>query len=186
MLDPFIRTMIFGRNGVPAEELLGPANTQKLVDAANYVFAITIAQLLNTNYRRDVDANLPTFNGSLVDSHHVRLVQSAISTRILQGLLGVMFLCAAIPFASIHTRRVLPKNPCSIAAVWSMLAASRMLSEDFIPKGSEWCSDKELRERGVFEGHSFTLGWWDSDGNEGHKRFGIDIDSTTRERDREK
>ena len=73
--------------------------------------------------------------------------------------------------------RVLPKNPCSIAIVASMLAESKILSERTIPSGSEWCSDEELWERGVFEGHTYTLGWWDQEDTD-EKMFEIDIDQT--------
>jgi len=57
--------------------------------------------------------------------------------------------------------RVVPKNPHTIAATWSLLAGSKMLEEEIIPLGAEWCDDNQLKGRGVFEGRTFTLGWWE-------------------------
>jgi Protein of unknown function (DUF3433) len=177
LLDPFLQALIHGPDGIPAAELLGSANVPRLIHGANHIFAVAVAQFLNSNYRENAPIDAKVYNGTLVNLHRVRLVQSAISTRILQGLLGSMFLCAAFIFGSMRMGRVLPKNPCSIAAVASMLASSKMLSEQVIPPGSEWCSNKELRKRGVFEGYTYTLGWWDQEDTD-EKRFGIDIDQT--------
>ncbi|OQE46118.1 hypothetical protein PENCOP_c001G08251 [Penicillium coprophilum] len=55
---------------------------------------------------------------------------------------------------------VLPKSPTSIAAVACFLYGSRMLSSA-IKNGSEWCSDEEMKKRGVFEGRSLSMGWWE-------------------------
>jgi len=71
-----------------------------------------------------------------------------------------------------NSKHVLPKNPCSIAAVASLLAGSEIL--ELIPLGSEWCDDKELRRRGVFDGYLFSMGWWSKPGTS-KRRFGIDI-----------
>ena len=58
------------------------------------------------------------------------------------------------------TRYVIPKNPCSITAVASLLADSNMMDEGVIPEGSEWLSDRELEQRGVSSGWTLRMGWW--------------------------
>lgn len=91
------------------------------------------------------------------------LIQSEISTRILDGILAGMVICALVAMTCMRTKRTLPKNPNSIAAVASLLQNSRMLGPKYIPKGSEWCNDKELQKRGVFTIQRFSMGWWDAE-----------------------
>lgn len=98
-----------------------------------------------------------------------------------------MAICAAVTFLLGHTKNVLPKNPRSIAAMASLLAGSHLLDESIITPGSEWLTDEEWKERGLFEGMQFSMGWWmqDEEGPEGEQsdsehwsgeaRFGIDI-----------
>jgi len=180
VLDPLFQAAIFGTHGIPAEELLGTGGTQNLIDSVSHVFAVSAAQLMNANNRMDAPLNTTLINGTVITQNRVRLVQNETSTRLLQALLAIMILCALVVFSLMGTRRVVSKNPCSIAAVASLLTGSRLLSDDIIPKGSEWGSDKELKQRGVFEGGRFTLGWWDQEGSE-VKRFGIDVDEASYE-----
>jgi hypothetical protein len=92
-------------------------------------------------------------------------VQSTISTRILQGLLVAIVLCASVQVFTLDFDGVLPKNPCSIAAVASFLTSSKMM--DLIAQREDFDTDNQLEQ--YFEGHLFHLGY-----HEG--RFGIDID----------
>lgn len=69
-------------------------------------------------------------------------------------------------------RKLLPKNPCSIAAAASLLADSDMLKPEITPEGAEWMSNPELKKAGVWDGYAFSLGWWGTDGEE--MRYGID------------
>ena len=175
-----LKALTNGRDAVPPDELVGEENIGNLIDGMNHIFAVMMAQMLNSySHTKDITnvtipTSLPTFNATIIDPNRMRLVQNAIATRILQSLLAGMVVCAVIAFLTMHTRRVLPQNPCNIAAVASLLAGSEMLSENIIPPGSEWCSDKELLKRGVFEGWLFSLGWWDGKEGKG-RRFGIDV-----------
>jgi len=123
------------------------------------------------------------------NSGKLRLRQSVISTRILQGLLGAMVVCVGLAYLlQRHMGRVLPKGPCSVAAGASLLAGSDLLRQ--IPEGTEWMSDKERKKSGMFEGKLFGLGIWavenpfgssgeDSDRQreeEVRKWFGIDFE----------
>ncbi|KAF5858549.1 hypothetical protein ETB97_004292 [Aspergillus alliaceus] len=61
-----------------------------------------------------------------------RLVQSAVSTHILAGLLGLMLVCAVA-----SSTLLLPNDLCRIAAKASLLAEPKLLSEYVILTGSE-------------------------------------------------
>lgn len=82
------------------------------------------------------------------------LVQRRVSTSILDGLLGGMVICALVALYSMRTRGVIPKSPCSIASVASFVAGSKLLG---ISRDAEWCSDTELRERGI--PGLYSMGW---------------------------
>ncbi|KAJ5110266.1 hypothetical protein N7532_002911 [Penicillium argentinense] len=167
--DAVTWTAINGINGVPGEELLSPTT---LISRVNEIFGIITAQALNSGGREPFDlsqnqssiiwptmSTAPTYKAVLHDKRKY-LVQNKVSTRILEALLGSMLLCALISLFFIKTKKVIPKNPCSIGAVASLLYGSGMLSPGAIPKGSEYCTDDELRQRGVFEEKKFTMGWW--------------------------
>lgn len=169
-VDQTMQAAIYGMGGVPADELLNDAD--KLISRVNEVWGMTMAQLYNSWGRESFDKPLnrshsvlpltsdpPIFNATFYDRRHY-LVQNEVSTRILQGVFATMALCAIISIAFMDTKRVLPKEPFSIAAVASFLYGSRMLDLDIIRKGSEWSEDQELRRPGVFEGWTFTMGWW--------------------------
>jgi hypothetical protein len=171
--DGLFSAVVYGRDGIPAPELAGKQNIQRLQDALQHTLGIIEAQHANYQFRQSRTASTPAapmLNGILKNPNRVRLVQSTISTRILEVVLAVMLVCAIVAFFAIETRRTLPKNPCSIGAVISLLAGSEILSEKVIPRGSEWYDDKELERRGVFDGLLFSLGWWR---DTPERRFGI-------------
>jgi hypothetical protein len=119
-----------------------------------------------------ITTDLPTYSATIISSNRTRLVQSAVSTRIVQVLLGIMAFCAIIAFFNQDTHHVLPKNPCSIAAVASLLAGSEMLNESKFPPGAEFRDDRFLQDH-VFDGWLFSMGWWER--KTGQPRFRIDV-----------
>jgi hypothetical protein len=118
--------------------------------------------------------NLTTSNTTLpatrTDYSTYRLKQNLVSTRILQGLLLTMFACASIMVLTSDPKKVLSKNPCSIAAQASFVADSVMMRE--IPPEAQWANDKEFNA--LFEGSRYSMGW--SEGVNGRRTFGIDMD----------
>lgn len=125
--------------------------------------------------RQVEDRPCPSSQGTFMITEQ-RPVQSPISTRVLEGLLLLMWICAITTMLLVRTRRILHRNPCTIAGMASLLAGSELLS--VIPPGSEWCDNAELRKRGVFDSHLFSLGWWGTKGGDrGHvgPRWGIDV-----------
>ena len=154
---------LYATGGNKPEELL---NADKHSEALTRVYGIMTAQLLNNAWETNVtsqytvsDPPANTQPGTLYQNR-LYLVQSPISTRILEGVLAAMVVCGVIAVTLMEKRQVLPKNPSSIAAVASLLAESEMLKT--IPKGSEWADDKELKKQGVFAG-TFSMGWWSRD-----------------------
>ncbi|KAK3367800.1 hypothetical protein B0H63DRAFT_405165 [Podospora didyma] len=185
-LGSFFPLVVHGQDGTPIDELAGPENAGRLERAVEATYGIIMAEVMNFQRRSldftTADAELVVVgNLTLNTRDKVWLIQSAVSTRILEGLLGVMTVCVLVTYALLlrGSRRLLPMNPCSIAASASLLAGSEMLKR--IPEGSEWLSDEERKEKGVFGGMVFTLGWWGVLDNEtgqwtGERRFGADYE----------
>jgi hypothetical protein len=177
-LDGWFKAMIHGVDGIPATDLLGNENIDNLIGGLERVFGIWMAQILNSYLHSTAPSNitiptkLPSYNATITSPGRPRLVQGAVSTRIVQVLLGIIAFCAIITFLNQDTRRVLPKNPCSIAAVASLLAGSELLKKDTFPPGPEFRDDRYLGDR-LFNGWVFSMGWWER--KEGTPRFGIDV-----------
>lgn len=151
---------------------------EKFANGIGKVWSRAYALLANYAGRiaqTEVEPQLPAvLTGTVTRSDELRLFQDAISSRVLEALLGLIAVCIALSFWTMNTREILPKNPCSIGAAASLLAGSNMLREHIIPRGSEWCSSKAMAgsQRALFDGHFFSMGWWDrSDGVE----FAIDV-----------
>jgi len=186
--DGLFLSMIEGLNGTAPEVLA--TNPEALIEGIQRVYGIAVAQLMDLGGRQayptstttDLAAR-PTLQANLVNARLVRLQQSVVSTRIIQGLLAAMVLCAiATKVLMRGVTRVVPKNPYTIAATWSLLAGSKVLEEEMVPLGAEWCDDKQLKERGVFEGQTFRLGWCEEKVGENRedvtRRFGININDS--------
>jgi hypothetical protein len=105
-----------------------------------------------------------------------RLIQDEISTRIIEGILGAIFFLLAVSSVVTDTRKVLPYNPCSIARMSSLIAESNLI-DGIVSAGSEWSSDKEIQQDGVFDMFVFSLGLFEKRRNqrETEKVFGIDV-----------
>lgn len=163
--DVFVDALTKGIHGVPAEELMDPITLSARI---NTVWGIIMAQMFNFNGRESfhdplnttwfvhpITSHAPVYEGVFHDGRKY-FMQSEISTRILDGLLGGMVVCALVALCTMRTKGVLPKSPCSIASVASFVVGSKFLGA---LRGAEWCNDAELRERGLFE-RLFSMGWW--------------------------
>jgi hypothetical protein len=171
--NPVIDALIYGVDGVPADELMDPA---KLVSRVNEIFGVITAQALSNAGNQPFDkpfnssytvspmtSTPPVFKAVFYDERKY-LIQNEISTRILDGVIAAMVLCAVVSLVFMQTKRVLPKCPSSIAAIASLVHGSKMVDPNLIPEGSEWCNDNDLKSRGVFAGQTFTMGWWSREG----------------------
>jgi hypothetical protein len=171
--DDFTKYLVYGRDAVPLGDLL--PNTSRLIEAVELTYETYIAQMLNSdNVRISADASRNnSIMATFTDGNRQRLIQHGLSTRLLEGVLAILFLCAVVAYVSIWrstkgTRRILPKNPCSIASVASLLAGSDLLN--LVPPGTEFLSNNQMREQATFRGCFFRLGWWGES-----QRFGVDV-----------
>jgi hypothetical protein len=164
---------IFIRGETPGtfdHQLLHRENFNKLNERIQKVFGLVAAELFSSLHRNTtlVDVN-PVIKATATYSV-MRLIQNEISTRILQALLVSMVICALVSLFTVRLSKILPKNPCSIAAQASLVAGSEMMSR--LPPEAQWMDDKEFDV--LFKGEKYAMGWSvDRDGNE---RFGVDID----------
>ncbi|KAJ4337910.1 hypothetical protein N0V87_004257 [Didymella glomerata] len=176
--DPAFQAVVYGLGthahleDFPMAAYMNNEGVSKIFDQLEHVHRTVVAQSANL-IRMTFNATLPrdssaTVNATLINPRVYRLKQSALSTRVLDGLLLTIAICIAVTFL-MDTRRVLPKNPASIAAATSLIAGeSRMLSKESLPEGAQWYSDAELEAKRVWDGVFFRLGWWDSDGPSEH------------------
>ncbi|TIA61168.1 hypothetical protein D6C77_03631 [Aureobasidium pullulans] len=123
------------------------------------------------NALRGANIGNKTVPGILIDDNWQRLTQNNVSTRILQALLLTMWLCTSLALYLFDIEKLLPKNPCSIAAQASLLADSEFLS--LIPPEAEHATTEQLMQMTPFRDHLFSMGWWTN--ANGARRFGIDI-----------
>lgn len=194
ILDGFFQMLMFGKDAIPGDELVG--NTTRLIEAVEHQYRVFAAQAYNFGFRIPFDSgsnrnDSPTINATLINSSRSRIVQSNTSTRILQALLGVLFICAVIIYTILWrstngTFRILPHSPTSIAIMATLLAGSKMMTTEKlnIPPGTEFMTNKEMEKSGIFDGWLFSLGWWDTDKAD-KQRYGIDIGRATQERDKD-
>ncbi|KAG8623474.1 hypothetical protein KVT40_008450 [Elsinoe batatas] len=162
-----------------ASEIFDNLNSTRVEDSVSQLYSMIIAQRFSYYHRSPmtqpsswgsfIPATLK-LDASILDQTEHRVVQSRISTRILQSLLGVLSLCAVIAWSCTRSKKVLTKNPQSIAAMASLLVDADMLRD--IPPGAEFMNDKELKRNGIFEGGFYSIGWW---GEDQGRRFGIDV-----------
>lgn len=158
--DGFFQLLTSGRYAIPVENFKSAEHDQIVIDAIKRQHKIISAQQMN-NYTRgtsnDSVYHAPVL-GSTTTSTHLRVLQDVISTRILEGLLAFILSLGILGSVLLNTDHVLPKNPCSIAAVASLLADSSLL-DDF--HRGEWNpDDKQLNQ--VFSDYRFHLGWWEN------------------------
>jgi hypothetical protein len=193
--DPFFTVLTRGGpDATLLDTLTGRDRIPAMIDRVNTVYAELGAQSLHFNFRRPT-ANLtaanttngrpPPGSGSIqatisvpAPAGYARLVQTQLSTRLLQGLLLCLAACAAVSFWMLRgSEKILPADPGSIAARMGLLAGSEMV--------------EIVRREGMeaLEGRRFGLGWWEripeegsqdgaEEGKKGRWRYGIDVIST--------
>jgi hypothetical protein len=96
-----------------------------------------------------------------------------MSMRLFKCVVAILFLYAVVAYMGIwrstkRTRKVLPKNPCSVASVASLLVGSDL--PNITPPSTEYLSNRQMREQGAFRGRLFSLRLWDE-----RRWFDVDI-----------
>ena len=181
--EPVFQAVVFGLghrgllNDFPMHDYMNNEGFATMMDKLQHVHRTVTAQSaglirVSTNGNSAL-AQLPKVNATLTNPNVYRLRQSAVSTRILDGLLVAIALCIAVSFFLLDTRKVVPKNPASIAAAASLIAGkSHMLSDEVLPSGAQWMTDAELEAEKVWDDTRFRLGWWDCNGPSEQKSQG--------------
>ncbi|KAK4444039.1 hypothetical protein QBC34DRAFT_361001 [Podospora aff. communis PSN243] len=154
----------------PFRELIQPNNTNLMINSINALSGELFAQTLNAKLRRPFPATNPAAFAvgprpfameGRVEATKLVLVQSELSTRLLEVLLLLMAVCAVVSFwldGMGERVRVLPVDPGSVAARMALLGGSELVER--LQRGQE------------VEGERFGMGWWgDGEG----KRYGIDV-----------
>ncbi|XHG08813.1 hypothetical protein AWENTII_011904 [Aspergillus wentii] len=186
--DIFYQTVVYGLNAVPVSELMGSANIPRLFKAINDSYSKYMALAISLNMRQAMNQtdqtnasslaiagqNKDTTYSALVVSPASRLKQDRASKIALQILLAISFLCTAIACLLAWKPVRLMHNPAPIAGAASLVAGSELCTRKFLPEGSEWMSEKEMRRQGIFSGLMFRLGWINQE-DSGKERYGIDI-----------
>jgi len=164
-----INGMVYGKNGVPPEELLDPDTLQRQFTHTYHQWA---AQWMNTYMRKPVDGvatnqtdDLNPLTAVYHGDNQQHLFVIVISTCTLQGIISILVICGIVIFLLIDMANVLPKPMGTIAAVVSLLAGSRLTDEKtgLVPTGSEWMTDNDMKRERIWENDHFKMEWWVGD-----------------------
>jgi hypothetical protein len=153
-------------------QLLGRGNFAELKEQIQKVYGLVATDLLSSLDRNTTLVGVDPVIKATATHSVIRLLQNEVSTRILQGLLACMVICAVVSLSTVRLSKILPKNPCSIAAQASLVAGSEMMSK--LPPDAQWMDDKEFNA--LFKGERYAMGW--GVGSDGKERFGIDVDKS--------
>lgn len=170
-LDKIWQLAVSDQGKIPLEDLGRAEANGKVADAIAHVRRLMTAQAFGNSTRMLVnetltDAPLPA---TITNPGRFRLIQDASSTRALEAVLGTMLVLAMVATTFLNTDHVLPKSPCSIAAVASLLADSNILERYSrrIKVSTETPVYDELKEGGgMFADCRFHLGWFEDDGRD--------------------
>lgn len=161
----------------------GKTSLSEMIRRINTLSQELAAQSLHFNLRKSVadaaDPNQPApgaITGAVVLSQpagRARLVQNEVATRLLEGLLIALAVCAVVSFWLVgwrdRTIRVLPGDPGSVAAVMALFEGSELVGR--------LRGDTDSQK--VRDGERFGLRWWERGwgwGNVGDEgRYGIDV-----------
>ncbi|KAF2152720.1 hypothetical protein K461DRAFT_313355 [Myriangium duriaei CBS 260.36] len=176
--DSFIQAMIDGRDPTPINELF--TNSDKFIASGTRIYSRYMAQLFSNNMRNSTTVPQNRYSAQLTDVNVLRLKQNRGPAIALEVMLAMIAVVLLIVLLLRDMRNVVPRNPCSIAGIASLLAGSRLASREVMPEGSEVLSAKQLERAGVFSGLRFRSGWQGSSGVEGKVPFLIDLDEEDR------
>lgn len=166
-LDGFFRSMVLGLNGTGSEALLDPTVLQ---NSLRNNMGVLMAQVLGAAGHEDYTLNetavsvtdRPAYTATLTYPYRKRLVQNEVSTRILQAVLLVMCVSGVVSMVLMDTKKVLPKNPMSIAGLASLLVDSKMATRSdsmlggMVPVGGH---EDRVRLDEIFQGKTYSMRW---------------------------
>lgn len=198
-----VLAMINGSSGIG--QLTGlpsdPDNddSRRLIANIERTYAEYLAQVLHFNHRLPLGENGNNASsssagqnpltsdghpatGTVTDSTRLRLKQNAVSTRILQSLLGVMGACLIASTAMGRGARVIPRDPGSIASRMAYFADGEIWRH--VPVGADRWTDEQIKRHGLgMSGGRLLLDWWGDDredSGDGTRGMKFAVDSADR------
>ncbi|OTB12382.1 hypothetical protein K445DRAFT_305258 [Daldinia sp. EC12] len=158
----FFIPIAYGPNMPSLEAMLGPNNTQLLIDTVNRLYNMYMVRVITSPIFRkplngSTDAAAQRLTGT-VSTTVPRLKVDYVSKLILQVLLGAMIISGGLGFSLTRIRGTLPRSPFSIASQMALFAGSEFCEPKNMPAGAEWMTKRELET--LFGNWQFGLGWW--------------------------
>jgi hypothetical protein len=120
-LGGFFGAIVYGKDGIPAEDLVGDANIPRLTSAVSKMYSRYMAQVLSRKMRLTLANSTQPVQATRI-GRKSRLVQHSGPKLALQVLLGIMMLCDILSWVLMPKVRILPHDPCSIAGTACLLA----------------------------------------------------------------
>ncbi|KAB8222876.1 hypothetical protein BDV33DRAFT_228967 [Aspergillus novoparasiticus] len=143
---PFFEVLVSSKYSITRTDLGDESKKEKAQQFSQFVRASANGTLAND-----------LLHGNITSRDRQRLIQDAVSTRTLEALLVSMIILGIWGSALLNTDAILPKNPCSIASVASLLADSNFL--DRYKKVIDDPSSKSTAQA-LFPNSRFLLDWW--------------------------
>ena len=163
-IDQFFQVALYANDSVPLQSLGHPGDFEAVSLRLRNVHQFTRAQQFNYWNRGSANASTagPPIGATIANPTRVRLVQDAASTRT-HVLLAILVVPGMMITLLIDTRHLLLKNPCSVAAMASLLADSYFVEK--LPEDMEIVSGLEIGTCENVASSRFSLDWFND--NEG-------------------
>lgn len=130
-LDHFYTAIMYDKDGIPGQELVGQENAPRLINATIKLYSRYMAQVMSLKMRESLNSSThasPQIQAVLY-SEKLRLVQNSGPKIALQVILAIMFICGALSWMTMRLSDLLPHDPCSIAGIATLLSGSRLWEE---------------------------------------------------------
>ncbi|KAE8312565.1 hypothetical protein BDV41DRAFT_577507 [Aspergillus transmontanensis] len=158
-MRPFFEVLVSSKYSIPRTDLGDESKKETVAEAIKHQHKLIKAQQFSQFVRASANGTLANdlLHGNITSRDRQRLIQDAVSTRTLEALLVSMIILGIWGSALLNTDAILPKNPCSIASVASLLADSNFL--DRYKKVIDDPSSKSTAQA-LFPNSRFLLDWW--------------------------
>jgi hypothetical protein len=178
MMDPVTTALIYGKDGVPAEQLFQRPPEEHLIPSLRSIVQVMAAQYMSYFYRT-TNSSIPLVGSTVPVAVQMgpdyRLKQNIVSTRILDVLLAVSWLFAMLTVFTFRSHDVAKAKPGTLAATLALVADSEFVHN--IQTDIQHDRSTEIRRKHTSvekstkaiqveqqlrsEGYQFSLGWWD-------------------------
>ncbi|KAK3900761.1 hypothetical protein C8A05DRAFT_35588 [Staphylotrichum tortipilum] len=151
-LDPFFTVLTRGRNPTPLEDLTDREAVPRMLARIDAVHAQLGAQALHFNFRGPAPPESDRVEGTVEEPlprGRARLVQTGVSTRLLEGLLIMLAGCVGVSFWVMRgVGRLVPVDPGSVAGRMGLLAGTFSDDEDASDVEMELQQQLEQQQKG--------------------------------------